>query len=487
MRWTEKYRPKSIDEIVGNPEAKSALKKYISCPITAMKHLLLVGPAGVGKTSVAMVLRKDVYMPEPINLALYNGKEDVHKFVEQVNQQRSFFAMKDDGTFKGMILIWNEADTLTKSAQKALNVPLESVGQATTTKVIMTVNDVKKFNPTFLDRVEVIAFYRVNRKELRKLADKIIKAESLEISEEQINQIIGHADGSPRKMIDDLQSFYMDPDHKVPFKPSVADLETDIFSEKFPTETFPSEEWEYHKAVRFQYVNGGEEPIKWVFWTKNDNLPKTVERGPHGMWIEKLLKIKTDYFGTFSEGLLNHIKHCEDDEGKGYVKLDEEVYTVSDFIEKYADGNKQDWEWAIEAISDIERLSKKSDPQASFEKCVIENWLVRDSKAGIKDQIEVKQNEKYFKVSKEFYRNVFASDYGERLGPDTFAIRYGYSHNTTTLNGKEDVPCIYGNFAKIDLVQYENKNRMEETEESKKSQEKAVDKTSETDDDGWGI
>lgn len=206
------------------------------------------------------------------------------------------------------------------------------------------------------------------------------------------------------------------------------------------------------------------------------------------MRIERLLKIKTDYIGMVPDGILNHITHCEDNEGKSYVKLNDEIYSVTDFIKKYAEGNKEDWRWAIEAISDFEPLTDKLDPQLSFEKCVIGNWLIRESKVGIKDQVEDKQNEKYFKVSKEFYRNVLALEYVEQLGPDTFATRYGYSYNTTTLNGKEDVPCIYGDFAKIDITLYENKNHGDETREDNQAQEKVDDETTTvTDDSGWYI
>lgn len=86
-----------------------------------------------------------------------------------------------------------------------------------------------KFDPAFLQRVEVIRFYPVNEDELRKLAARIIQAENVEISEGQINQIISQADGSPIVLINDLLSFSMN--HRVPDRSSISDPE--IPSENF--------------------------------------------------------------------------------------------------------------------------------------------------------------------------------------------------------------------------------------------------------------
>ena len=53
MMWSEKYRPKSLSEMVGNEEAKESFVKWLTKWVKGTKPLLLVGPPGVGKTTMA--------------------------------------------------------------------------------------------------------------------------------------------------------------------------------------------------------------------------------------------------------------------------------------------------------------------------------------------------------------------------------------------------------------------------------------------------
>ena len=57
--WVEKYRPKSLDEIVGQEEIVERLKAYRESK--NLPHLLFAGPAGTGKTTSAMALARDLF------------------------------------------------------------------------------------------------------------------------------------------------------------------------------------------------------------------------------------------------------------------------------------------------------------------------------------------------------------------------------------------------------------------------------------------
>ncbi|MDE1727066.1 MAG: AAA family ATPase [Thaumarchaeota archaeon] len=53
--WSEKYRPKNLLEMIGNEEAKESFVKWIAKWVKGTKPLLLVGPPGIGKTTMAML------------------------------------------------------------------------------------------------------------------------------------------------------------------------------------------------------------------------------------------------------------------------------------------------------------------------------------------------------------------------------------------------------------------------------------------------
>jgi replication factor C small subunit len=59
LLWVEKYRPKSLDEIVNQEEVVKRLKMFVKS--RNMPHLLFAGPAGTGKTTAAHALAHDLY------------------------------------------------------------------------------------------------------------------------------------------------------------------------------------------------------------------------------------------------------------------------------------------------------------------------------------------------------------------------------------------------------------------------------------------
>src|SRR4030066_328004 len=72
--WAEKYRPKTLDDMVNQVEIVSRLKSFVK--EKNLPHLLLVGPPGVGKTTSILCLARDLYGPGYLNYTLELNASD---------------------------------------------------------------------------------------------------------------------------------------------------------------------------------------------------------------------------------------------------------------------------------------------------------------------------------------------------------------------------------------------------------------------------
>ena len=57
--WIEKYRPNNLSEVVGQEAVTTRLKNYVK--ESSMPHLLFAGPAGIGKTTSALALARELF------------------------------------------------------------------------------------------------------------------------------------------------------------------------------------------------------------------------------------------------------------------------------------------------------------------------------------------------------------------------------------------------------------------------------------------
>src|SRR5437773_11596635 len=116
--WTEKYRPKTLSEIIDQEEIVSRLQEFVKRG--AMPHCLFAGPPGTGKTTAALCLAhdlfgvrfQDVFME--LNASDERGSDVVRTRVKGVARMAPLSSV----TF--MIFVLVEADNLTSDAQSAL-------------------------------------------------------------------------------------------------------------------------------------------------------------------------------------------------------------------------------------------------------------------------------------------------------------------------------------------------------------------------------
>ena len=162
--WIEKYRPSNLSEVVGQTTITTRLKNYVK--ERSMPHLLFAGPAGIGKTTSAIALSKELFGDLwKHNLHELNASDE--RGIDIVRGKIKEFArtapLGEDG-FK--IIFLDEADALTSAAQAALRRTMEKYSR--TCRFIMSCNFSSKIIDPIQSRCAVFRFKPINPSDLEK-------------------------------------------------------------------------------------------------------------------------------------------------------------------------------------------------------------------------------------------------------------------------------------------------------------------------------
>lgn len=177
--WWQKYRPKTLDELILNKESKDILKSFDSSK--NIPHLLFTSTAGTGKTSTAKILVNDVLNCDHlyINASEENGIDTIRTKIIGFSQTKSF-----DGNIK--VIILDEADSLTKSAQDALRNIMEEYSD--NVRFILTGNYKHKIIEPIQSRCQTISFDNSFKDYYARCVDILIK-EGIKVPKEQIQEL----------------------------------------------------------------------------------------------------------------------------------------------------------------------------------------------------------------------------------------------------------------------------------------------------------
>jgi len=204
VMWVEKYRPKKISEIVNQKEIMGSLGALLKNQ-SEMPHLLFSGSAGVGKTSTAICISRDILGKHWQNYSLELNASDergIGMVREKVKKFSRFAGLDTEIPFK--IIILDEADEMTSDAQTALRRIIEDTAKYC--RFILIANNLSKIIEPIQSRCVVFKFTSISNKEISSQLKFIAQKEKIKADEKGLETISDYADGDIRHAINILQA-----------------------------------------------------------------------------------------------------------------------------------------------------------------------------------------------------------------------------------------------------------------------------------------
>ena len=217
MLWTDKYRPQELSEVVGNKKEIKIITDWVSQwkngnPQTP---LLLVGPPGIGKTTLAEIIAKDFSESIELNASDKRSQDVIRSTIGESSSSRSLFGDE----YK--LIILDEVDGIHGTNDRGGVRAIGEIIKNSQHPMILIANDFySKRLQSIKPKCTVIKMKKARWNSISALLRRIAKAEGVEVEPAALKEIAVKSQGDVRSAINTLQAL-SDKDHTL----TVSDVE----------------------------------------------------------------------------------------------------------------------------------------------------------------------------------------------------------------------------------------------------------------------
>jgi len=200
--WTEKYRPIKFEDIVGQVD----IIKRVQSLTNAMNipHLLFAGPPGVGKSTLALIVVRELFGSNwRENYLELNASDE--RGIDVIREKvKDFARTKAISKVPFKVIFLDEADALTNEAQNALRRTMENY--TVNCRFILSCNYSSRIIDPIQSRCAVFRFRLLEKKDIEKIIKKIANTEKLQIEEKAVESLFEICEGDCRRAINLMQT-----------------------------------------------------------------------------------------------------------------------------------------------------------------------------------------------------------------------------------------------------------------------------------------
>ena len=200
MMWSEKYRPKNILDLIGNEDARNSFVEWLTKWKKGTKPILLVGPPGIGKTTLANLAAKQFnYDLISLNASDVRSKKNIQEILSPVLGNETIFGTP-------MIFI-DEVDGVHGRADYGGTEAIIKILKESTVPIVLAANsDLSDKMKSIKKNARVIQFRPLSPRLLQFYLNKILQLENGKINSDSLMKLVAESKGDIRSMINFAQA-----------------------------------------------------------------------------------------------------------------------------------------------------------------------------------------------------------------------------------------------------------------------------------------